>query len=208
MAGKMLEIGQRGESARDHGIECATWNFFDTPVLDRKIDQTQFYFCLALERGLLFHGFYRSHVQFRAGNRQGYARQPGTAADIGPTPSCERRLSKRRQQRQRIEQVVGQHFLLVADCRQVIGAVPFFQQADESQQLCLPRVRQVQSHAGQRAAQFRRERHAALRRFRKTRSSDIAAGVTPCTREAWPRVCGRAWPSFWRTSKDRPRTSL
>ena len=48
--------------------------------------------------------------------------------------------------------------------------------------------------------------HAALVRFRWTRSSEIAAGVTPGTRAAWPSVCGRASPRRWRTSFDRPVT--
>ena len=47
---------------------------------------------------------------------------------------------------------------------------------------------------------------AASRRFRCTSSSEIAAGVTPLTRAAWPTVAGRARFSFSSTSADSPRT--
>src|SRR6266446_6945930 len=43
-------------------------------------------------------------------------------------------------------------------------------------------------------------------RFRWTRSSEIAAGVIPEMREAWPIVSGLCWFSFCRPSIDRPST--
>ena len=46
----------------------------------------------------------------------------------------------------------------------------------------------------------------ALRRLRCTSNSEIAAGVTPDRRAAWPSVAGRCAESFWRASTDRPRT--
>jgi hypothetical protein len=46
---------------------------------------------------------------------------------------------------------------------------------------------------------------AASRRFRWTSSSEIAAGVTPLMRAAWPMVAGRLRLSFSSTSAERPR---
>ena len=43
-----------------------------------------------------------------------------------------------------------------------------------------------------------------VRFFRCTSRSEMAAGVTPGTRLACPTVAGRASPSFWRTSWDKP----
>src|SRR5690606_38691620 len=42
--------------------------------------------------------------------------------------------------------------------------------------------------------------------FRWTRRTEIAAGVTPETRLAWPIVSGRCRARIWRTSKDRHGT--
>jgi len=47
----------------------------------------------------------------------------------------------------------------------------------------------------------------APRRFRYTRSTARAAGVTPEMREAWPRDRGRTSLSFSRTSWDNPGTA-
>ncbi len=50
-------------------------------------------------------------------------------------------------------------------------------------------------------------RYAARRaRSRCTSSSEIAAGVMPGMRCAWPTVCGRTRSSFCRTSAESPRT--
>jgi hypothetical protein len=49
-------------------------------------------------------------------------------------------------------------------------------------------------------------RNVLQRRFRCTNSSEIAAGVTPWMRDAWPMVCGRCCASRCCTSFDRPRT--
>ena len=46
-----------------------------------------------------------------------------------------------------------------------------------------------------------------LARSRCTSSSEIAAGVMPGMRCAWPTVCGRTCSSFCRSSADRPRTA-
>jgi hypothetical protein len=40
-----------------------------------------------------------------------------------------------------------------------------------------------------------------------TNNNEIAAGVTPCTRDAIPNVIGRAAFNFARTSEDNPITS-
>src|SRR5690348_8347643 len=44
--------------------------------------------------------------------------------------------------------------------------------------------------------------------LRCTESSEMAAGVTPGMRAAWPKVAGRTCSSFWRTSLDRPDTMV
>ncbi len=67
---------------------------------------------------------------------------------------------------------------------------------------------------GQFGYEARNSRNQALRRsfmprfLRCTSSSEMAAGVTPGIRAAWPRVWGLTCVSFWRTSLDRPRTAL
>ena len=49
-------------------------------------------------------------------------------------------------------------------------------------------------------------RNQALRRFRCTSNSEIAAGVTPLIRAAWPTVAGCVRLSLSSTSDERPRT--
>jgi hypothetical protein len=43
--------------------------------------------------------------------------------------------------------------------------------------------------------------------FKWIKSSEIAAGVTPAMRDAWPKVSGLNWLSFCLTSNDKACTA-
>jgi len=118
--------------------------------------------------------------------------------------------------------MTADHLLPVPYSGQVVDPVPLFQQREILKKL-------VPLAATQRKTYFRCSifeapvqfglrsprhqcRHAAdlsgvrTPRFRWTSSSEIAAGVIPEMREAWPIVSGLCWFSFCCTSIDRPRT--
>ena len=98
----------------------------------------------------------------------------------------------------------------LAQRAQVIDPVPFEQPIGVVEQGLLLCRAQAQLQGVQAVAQARGERvaHAApvaaksrLRlRLRWISSSEIAAGVTPDMRAAWPSVSGRCFESFCRTS--------
>src|SRR6185503_2396252 len=108
--------------------------------------------------------------------------------------------------------------LFFADRAQVVGLVPLEQQAHQLQQLLVGvRFEAELAHtAGELFVEARhrqRPAHAAVSRARPTprlrctSKREIAAGVTPEMRDAWPTVSGRCWLSFCWTSIESPRTS-
>src|SRR5581483_316915 len=116
-----------------------------------------------------------------------------------------------RQDGERIEQVVTHHPQRITNCGQVVNAVPFVEQRQIVQQLLArasgKRERQMFQAALERGAR----RHAVFvdgwnPLFKCTSSSEIAAGVMPEMRDAWPMVSGRWRLSFCCTSTDSPFT--
>jgi hypothetical protein len=118
-----------------------------------------------------------------------------------------------RQHRQRIEQMLLNHGERVADCGQVVGAVPFLEQPHVIEQAIARRGGQRQRELAEAAIERSLRRHALFLsrarnpRFKCTSKSEIAAGVTPEMRAACPMVSGRWRFSFCCTSADKPRTS-
>ena len=135
-----------------------------------------------------------------------------------------------RQHGERVEHVVRDHALRLADRGQVVRAVPLREQREVGERAAsrcaggsaTPRAPRARAECPRRASAtpasrgHRRRCRAGTRRagcgaarkprFRCTSSSEIAAGVMPEMRAAWPIVSGRCWLSFCCTSVDRPRT--
>ena len=145
-----------------------------------------------------------------------------------PTSSTRRCCARRqiRQHGQRVEQMVRDHPRGLADRRQVVRPVPLREQLEVRVELvCARSGRRVDAERGAACGDARRRSHALVAavmptrtrvgaaalaarnpRFRCTSSSEIAAGVTPEMRAAWPIVSGSCAFSFCCTSIDRPRT--
>src|SRR5258706_5370720 len=106
----------------------------------------------------------------------------------------------------------------LADRGQVVGLVPLREQLQVGDQLFARALRERERHFAESAFERGARRHAVflcpvscevrfVARFRCTSRSEMAAGVTPEMRAAWPIVSGRWRASFWRTSFDKPRTA-
>ncbi|MCY1537234.1 hypothetical protein D9M68_727230 [compost metagenome] len=113
------------------------------------------------------------------------------------------------------------HFVRIAHRGQVVGLVPFDQQRQVGEQLFLLQGRNFNAQLKGALRQFfgmpsGHQRHQALcsswrpapRFFRWISSREIAAGVTPGIREAWPSVSGRVLPSLCWISLDKPEIPL
>ena len=94
----------------------------------------------------------------------------------------------------RVKQVVTHHFGRIADRGEVERAVPFRKQREVAHELGFGAARQLEAELAHSALQRRLWSHvvswSAARnpRLRCTSSSEIAAGVTPEIRAAWPMV--------------------
>src|SRR5262245_5473130 len=107
------------------------------------------------------------------------------------------------------------HPVTLADGSQVVDAIPLFEEIEIALEAFDLRLAQRDPERLD-AARERGFAHAALcsvraalfapRRFKCTSNSEIAAGVTPAMRDAWPTVSGRCCASFCCTSIERPRT--
>src|SRR5215475_3352117 len=92
------------------------------------------------------------------------------------------------------------HPITLADGRQVVDTIPLFEEIEVALEALDLRLAQCKSERVD-AARERGFAHAALcsvravlfapRRFKCTSNSEIAAGVTPAMRDAWPTVSGR-----------------
>src|SRR5260221_10591718 len=118
--------------------------------------------------------------------------------------------------------MTADHILPVPYGVQVVDLVPLLQQYEILKELVPLAATQRETYLccsiGEAPVQVRLRsprhqcRHAAdlsgvrTPRFRWTRSSEIAAGVIPEMREAWPIVSGLCWFSFCCTSICRTRT--
>ena len=137
--------------------------------------------------------------------------------------SSAKRPAQRCDHSQAIRHVLHAHLRRIAQRCQVVRGIPLAQQRQVAHEQCERAFGQVQAEGRsvlpQRhklsAGRNVRPGHAAsspagrcslaakpLKRpfFKCTSSSEIAAGVTPAMREAWPSVCGRWRLSFCRTS--------
>ena len=118
-----------------------------------------------------------------------------------------------RKDRQGIEQMVRHHREWVSNRGQVVGPVPLRKQSKIPKEYfgCArrqgkPELRWplIERCAGRHARFFSGLPNPL---FRWTSRSEIAAGVIPEMRAAWPIVSGRCQLSFCWTSAERPRTS-
>src|SRR5476651_1285682 len=113
-----------------------------------------------------------------------------------------------------VEKMQDHHLLGLADRGEVVHAIPPRNELEVLLETLALRGRQLDCHRRESVGDRRCEAHAlfscvssrSARRFRCTRRSEIAAGVTPWMRAAWPTVSGRCCVSFCCTSFDSPRT--
>ena len=154
------------------------------------------------------------------------AESPGTPPPL-PTSSTRTTVVARqvRQHGERVEHVMRDHSLRLANRRQVVRAVPLARAARDTRRACraAPCGSEARAPAdGQRAeavvdASIVADRRASCRlrgaigafakpRFRCTSRSEIAAGVMPEMRAACPIVSGLCRLSFCCTSVEKPRT--
>ena len=176
------------------------------------------------EGRFLAHGIHASHIHRGAADGEHHARQAAARAHIQQThrprqARLRHMAAQRRHGGQAVEQVVREHFLRVTHGRQVVHLVPLLQQREELQQTQELRIVQPQrQRLGTRAQALHQHiAHATTPSsartkplkppfFRCTNNSEIAAGVTPEIREAWPSVSGRCFCSACRTSIDNAVT--
>ena len=122
------------------------------------------------------------------------ARESRPCADVGKARSV-RRQRKVRQHCERIKQMLTHHGEWVADCGQVVAAIPFGEQHHVGDQLIAGARRQRELEFFKAALERGVRRHAVLLDgckplFKCTSKSEIAAGVMPEIRDAWPTVSG------------------
>src|SRR5687767_15740615 len=98
----------------------------------------------------------------------------------------------------------------IADCRQVVGPVPFHEQRDVIEQQFARAGRKLEPQFCESAVERGLRRHALFLssgwkpRFKCASRSEIDAGVIPEMRAAWPMVSGRWRFSFcWTSAEDR-----
>src|SRR5215213_873707 len=102
-----------------------------------------------------------------------------------------------RQHGQRIEQVMADHGKRIANRCQVVSAVPFHEQRHVIEQMSRRALWKVERQFSEPALERGLRCHALFLssgrkpRFRCTSNSEIAAGVMPWMRAAWPSVSGR-----------------
>src|SRR5574343_627477 len=105
--------------------------------------------------------------------------------------------------------MVADRQLRVTQGRQAVGAVPFLEEGGIGQQPFLHIGRQIKAKRLHALRELLFAGHALFfslspafgpvfgpTRFKCTSSSEIAAGVMPWMREAWPSVCGWCCFSF------------
>ena len=135
---------------------------------------------------------------------------PGRPAPVPTSASARPRHRQMRQHGERVEQVVAHHLQRIANRGQVVGPVPLREQR-EIRRAAVPAASGRQAPAPVRPS----PRSSAARgvmptssacgekpRFRCTSSSEIAAGVMPEMRAAWPMVSGR-----WRSASAALRST-
>ena len=116
-----------------------------------------------------------------------------------------------RQQREAIQHMQDHHPGGLANRGEVVHAIPLRDQLQVGAELATLPGRGFDRHGSQSRLDRLVEVQAlfsipAPRRFKCTSRSEIAAGVMPWMRAAWPIVSGRCWESFCCASRESPRT--
>src|SRR5882672_2865212 len=133
-------------------------------------------------------------MPLRSRKREWDARKSRPGANVGD-PCSLRPLRQVRQHGERIKQMLAHHGKRFANRGQVVAAVPFGEQHYVGDQLIAGARRQRELEFFQAALERGLRRHAVLLDgckplFKCTSKSEIAAGVMPEIREAWPTVSG------------------
>src|SRR6185437_3762239 len=191
----------------------------DRDVIEGKLDHR-----LSEEARLLPVRIEQYHVPI--GPRDGQRNARNAAARSYVEHAQARVCGKPRQNGERIFHVEQLHLRPLPDRREVVDAIPFRQQIEIKREsracpggkrarnrqsgrwresalgLCQRRARHLDGVSARRTVSSARGKP----RFKCTSRSDTAAGVTPDSRAAWPRVSGLRALSFCWTSIDNPRT--
>jgi len=184
------EFIECGEGARDDEVEKRLRPpGLDSSLMHFDIAEAELDRGLAQERRFLLARLRQCHVPARPRDGERNAGQAGARAGIGQA-RCFLRQRQVRQHGEGIEQVMRHHGERLADCGQVVGAVPFRDQRGVLQQPLARAGGKLQREFAEPAVQRGARRHAlflsAARkpRFKCTSRSEIAAGVTPEMRAA------------------------
>ena len=119
-------------------------------------------------------------------------------ASPAPLPTSAIRSSRNvRQDRQAIEQMPDQHRFRLAYGGEIVHVVPLLDEREVLQQAALGFLRNCESEGGDSVSKTRRQAHALCffsgrekPRFTCTSNKEMAAGVMPEIRAAWPAVSG------------------
>src|SRR5690606_24339787 len=178
-----------------------------------QVGQAQHTRHLAHEGYFLFHRVDTMDRPVRAGHRDDHSGQAPARADVdnGSAFAALQGLLQWRYDRQAVDHVLHQHLPGVAYSRQVVCSVPALHLCQVLQQQGLALRRQVDfkllHRLGKLLFQVCLGHYAARRpcwyRFIWISNSEMAAGVTPEMRLAWPMVSGCAALSRCLTSMDR-----
>ena len=209
------ELAELGEGARHDGVEARLRSATTRSARSRPRTFASCSSATAWVRNAAFLWLLSSSVTCSAGPAIaiGMPGQSGAAADVEHA-----RAAHVRQHRERVEQMMRDHAAAArgwrSGCRR--GSTSRADRGTRSS-VATCAAASASAERGGRAPELLRAAHAALfcgrsfaraaRRFRCTSSREIAAGVTPWMRDAWPIVSGRWCASFCRTSIDRPRTA-
>ena len=195
---------QRRQRACDHGRERPSGRIgLGTRLHHLDIARTELDHDLREESGLLGIAVEQHPLALRVYQGQDHPRQAGAAPEVQDPGAVEIG-----QYGKTIEEVARHHVHRIAHGGEIEGPVPFGEQREERDEGRASRLRERHPEGRKPGGETRLQNggQAAERRLRCTRSSEMAAGVTPEIRAAWPKVTGRNEDSFCTTSVDRPRT--
>src|SRR6476646_3716289 len=205
------ELIEPGERARDDELEFRLRPpLFDASRMHGHVRQLELDRRLAQESELFLARVVQRDTPLWPCERNRDARQASASAHVGE--SAFGGNWEVGYHGQRVEQMVAHDFSGFANRREVVGAVPLFQQFHVSHEQSLGPLRELKPELGYAPVKRVPRCHAVLcstvlkPRLRCTSSREIAAGVTPEMRAAWPTVRGRWRSSFCWTSTESPFT--
>ena len=162
------EVQQRSKCTAAHHVVRLLQRFHPR-VNAPQVAQPQAGRRLLNKGGLFGHGVHTAHLQLWAANGKHHARQAAAGAYIEQAGWCRSVCGQARQMAlqwphgsQAIEQVMGEHVLRIAHCREVIDFVPLLQQCQKVEQLrhllrckrqtqgCTPRLQRLHQSGGRR----------------------------------------------------------